>query len=155
MSTFTIDKLSFIFVDALTVVISKMAGLSFDVLSSEDDNSFNEITSVMSLNGKNHGMLFISAEENSMRIICSFMTGIPKDEVTKNDIEDSLCELVNMTAGNAKLRTNNTGQTYDLSSPFIINGENLSIKAKKRINIISRILGDGNVSVKLKVIFYN
>ncbi|MCL2764648.1 MAG: chemotaxis protein CheX [Treponema sp.] len=154
MSIFTIEKLSYIFIDALTEVISKMAGFSFDVLSSEADNAFEEITAVMSLNGKNHGMIFISAKEDVMRIICSFMTGIPKEEITINDIEDTLCELVNMTAGNAKLRTNNTEQTYTLSSPFIINGENMSIKAKKGINIISRILGDGQISVKLKVVFY-
>ena len=154
MSVFTIDKLSFIFIDALTVVISKMAGFSFDVLSSDDDNSFEEITAVMSFNGKNHGMLFISAKESVMRTICSFMTGVPKNEITMNDIEDTLCELVNMTAGNAKLRTNNSDQSYDLSSPFIINGDNLSIKTKKRINVISRILGDNEISVKMKVIFY-
>ena len=154
MSAIQIDKLSYIFVDALTEVISKMAGISFDVLSSEADNSFKEITGVMSLNGKNHGMLFISAEENVMRIICSYMTGIPRDEITKDDIEDALCELVNMTAGNAKLRTNNTEQTYMLTPPFVISGENMSINTKKRINVISRVMGDGKIAVKLKVIFY-
>jgi len=154
MSVFTIDNLSYIFVDALTAVISKMAGLSFDVLSSENDNSFDEITALMSLNGKYHGILFISADEKSMRTICSFMTGVPKDEITRNEIEDTLCELVNMTAGNAKLRTNNTDQIYTLSSPFIINGEKLTINTKKRITVISRILGNNEISVKLKVIFY-
>ena len=148
------DILSYIFVDALTEVISKMAGISFDVLSSEFDSGFDDLTGVMSLNGKSHGMLFISADENTMRVLCSCMTGIPGGEITKDEIEDALCELVNMTAGNAKLRTNNAEQMYTLSPPFVINGENMSINTKKRINVISRILGNGEISVKLKVIFY-
>ena len=154
MSVFTIEKLSYIFVDALTEVISKMAGLSLNLLSSEADNTFEENTGVMSLNGINQGMLFISARENTMRIICSSMTGIPENEVKTTDIEDTLCELVNMTAGSAKLRTNNLEQTYTITPPFILNGNNLSIKTKKRINVISRILGNEEVSLKLKVIFY-
>ena len=155
MSVFTTEKLSFIFVDALTEVISKMAGFSFGVLSSDDDSTLDEITGVMSLNGKNHGLLFISSNEKAIRFICSYMTGIPKDEITKNDIEDTICELVNMTAGNAKLRTNNTEQTYAITPPFILNGNNMSIKTKNRINVVSRILGDGEISVKLKVVFYS
>jgi len=154
MSNFSMDKLGFIFVDALTEVISKMAGCVFNVLSSEDDNSFDENTAVMSLNGKNHGMLFITAKENAMRVICSCMTGIPQNEVTKDDIEDNLCELVNMTAGSAKVRTNNMEQTYMITPPFVINGNNISIKTKERINVISRTLGNGEISIKLKVIFY-
>ncbi|MCL2758716.1 MAG: chemotaxis protein CheX [Treponema sp.] len=154
MSVFTIEKLSYIFTDALSEVISKMAGFSFGIISSEENNTFDEITAVMSLNGKNHGMLFISANENAMRFICSYMTGIPREEITKDDIEDNLCELVNMTAGNAKLRTNNMEQSYSISSPFILKGDNMIIKTKKRINTISRTLGDGEIAVKLKVIFY-
>jgi len=154
MSAFTEDKISYFFIDALTEVISKMAGLSINVLSSETDDTFEEITAMMSLNGKNHGMLFISASEKTMRTICSFMTGSTKNEITINDIEDNLCELVNMTAGNAKVRTNNTELTYDLSPPFIMNGNNLSIKTKKRINVVSRILGNEEISIKLKVVFY-
>ena len=154
MNSFNTEKLSSIFADALTGVISKMAGFSFDILSSDADNNFEEITSVMNLNGMNHGIIFISAKEKVMRIISSFMTGIPENEITRDDIEDTLCELVNMTAGNAKLRTNNTEHTFTLSQPFIINGENLSIKAKKRINIFSRILGNNEISIKLKLIFF-
>jgi len=154
MSVFKTDELCNFFIDALTEVISKMAGLPFNVLSSEPDNTFDGNTAVMSLNGKNHGLLFISANDNTMRIICSSMTGIPNNEVTIDDIEDSLCELVNMTAGNAKLRTNNQEMIYTITPPFIIKGERLSLKTKKRINLISLTLGNSEFSVKLKIIIY-
>ena len=154
MNTFTEDKIGYIFIDALTEVISKMAGFSINVLSSETDETFEEVTAMMSLNGKNHGMLFISAKEEDMRTICSFMTGMPKNKITMTDIEDNICELANMTAGNAKVRTNNAEQTYDLSPPFVLSGDNLSIKAKNRVNVVSRILGNDEISIKLKVFFY-
>ena len=154
MSVFSTDKLSFIFVDALTEVISKMAGISFDILSTEVDSGFDEITGVMSLNGANFGLIFISAEEASLRVICSYMTGIPGNEITKDDLEDAVCEIVNMTAGNAKLRTNNAEQIYEISPPFVISGENMSVNTKKRTNIISRVLGNGEISIKLKLIFF-
>jgi len=148
------DKLGSIFVDALTTVLSTMSGCSFDVLSSEIDSSFYEMVGIMSFNGKRNGMVFISAEETSMRILCSYMAGIPNNEVTKDDMEDALCEFVNMTAGNAKLLTNNTEQMYTLSPPFVINGKNMSIMTKKRVDVISRVLGDSEISVKLKVMLY-
>jgi len=163
MHAFIIDKIGFIFADALKEVISTTTGFSFEIsskCSSSESNSekhdfdFDEIIGLMSLNGKNHGMVFISAEETAMRIICSFMTGIPKNELTKNDIEDALCELVNMTAGNAKLRFNATEQSYSLSPPFLFRGENISVTTKKRVSVISKVLGNSEISIKLRVVFY-
>ncbi|MCL2480188.1 MAG: chemotaxis protein CheX [Spirochaetaceae bacterium] len=154
MSAFSIDRIGFIFTDALAEVVSITSGFLLDISSLEDDSDFNEMVGFMSLNGKNQGIVFISAEEATMRVICSFMTGISKDEVTRNDIEDALCELVNMTAGNAKLRFNEAEQIYTLSPPFFIRGKDMSITTKKRVSIISRVLKNEEISIKLKVVFY-
>ena len=154
MSDFSANQLGFIFSNALTEIVSTTAGFSLGISSSEDDADFDEMVGIMSLNGKNHGMIFISAGESVMRVLCSFMTGVSKDEVTKEDIDDALCELVNMTAGSAKLRFNDAEQMFTLSSPFVVSGKNMSFVTKKRVNVISRVLKDGEISVKLKVIFY-
>jgi len=158
MQAFSKDWISSIFADALKEVISTTTGFSFDISSQENDSGFNEITGLMSLNGKNHGMVFISADEAAMRVICSFMTGISKNEITRNDMEDGLCELVNMTAGSAKLRFNAAEHAaehaYSLSPPFVLRGKNMSIITKKRVNGISMVLGNGEISIKLKVVFY-
>ena len=154
MSVFSADQLGSIFAGALAEVISTTSGFSLDVVSSDEDACFNEMIGVMSLNGKNCGMIFICAEEPVMRLLCSFMTGVLEDEVSKDDIDDALCEIVNMTAGNAKLRFNDADQMFTLSPPFVISGKNMSLLTKKRINVISRVLGNGEISVKLKVFFY-
>ena len=154
MNVFSTEQLGFIFAGALGEIISTTSGFSLDVSPPEDDAGFDEMVGIMSLYGKNHGMLFISAGELAMRALCSFMTGVSKDEVTKEDMDDTLCELVNMTAGNAKMRFNDAEQTFTLSPPFVISGKNMSFITKKRVNVISKALGDGEISVKLKVIFY-
>ena len=154
MSVISTDQLGFIFANALTEIISTTSGFSLDIFSPEEDCGFYEMTGIMSLGGKNHAMLFISAEESAMRVLCSFMTGVSKDEVTKDDIYDALCELVNMTAGSAKLRFNDAEQIFTLSPPFVISGKNMSLITKKRVHVISRVLGDGEIFVKLKVVFY-
>ena len=154
MSTLSTDRLGTIFADALTEVISTTTGFELEITPSEDKSGFGGMLGLMSLNGKNHGLVFISAEEAVLRVICSFMTGIPKEEVSRADIEDALGELVNMTAGSAKLRFNDTEQLYTLSPPFIIQGGNMSMTTKKRVDVISRVLGNGEISVKLKVVFF-
>jgi len=154
MITISKDRIGSIFADALKEVISKTTGFSFEISSEEYDSGFEDITGLMSLNGKNHGMVFISADERAMRCICSFMTGLHDNDIAAKDIEDALCELVNMTAGSAKLRFNTADDAYFLSPPFVLRGKNMSITSKKRVNVISMTLGNGEISIKLKVVFY-
>ena len=146
------DEIGAIFTDALSEVISKTTSFSLDVLASEQDADLCEITGAMNLNGMKGAMIFISVNEADMRILCSYMIGVEKGEVTREDMLDALCEFVNMTAGNAKLRLYGTELAFALSSPFTICGDNMSIITKKRNPLISRTLGDGNISIKLKII---
>jgi len=146
------DKLELIFSDVLTEIISTISGFSLEVLSQETDNGFEDMVGVMSLNGKNNIMFFVSAKETDMRILCSYMTGILQTEVTKNDTEDALCELVNMAAGSAKLRLSDRNHMITLSSPFVIKGKDITIATKTKTHVISKHLGNGEISVILKLI---
>ena len=153
MKTVSIDMLGDIFAQALADIVEKVSGFSFGVTSAKDDTNFDECVALMSLNSDKGGILFVSAQEASLRVLCSYMVGMPEDEIGKGDIEDVLCELVNMTAGNAKLYLKDTEYMFSLSLPFVISGTGLSIAAKKRATVISRTLGNGEVSVKLKVVY--
>ena len=151
----SIDKTGAVFADALAEIIATVSGFTLEIYEPESDNKFDEMIGVMSLNSKKRGMLFISAGESSMRILCSFMTGVSIDEVTVDDMQDALCELVNMTAGNVKLRITDEDYMFTLMPPFIISGENMSLGTKKRVRVISSILSDipGDISVKLKIVY--
>jgi CheY-specific phosphatase CheX len=146
-------EIGHVFTDAMLEIISITAGHYHEVLSDGKDNAFDEMTCVMNLNGKKTGLLFLSAKEADMRTLCSCMIGVPQVELTKHEVEDALCELMNMTAGNAKLRLGNTGYVFNLSTPLLIHGRDMSVVTKKRTRVISRTVGNGELSVKLKVVY--
>jgi CheY-specific phosphatase CheX len=137
------------FTDAFLEVVLTSAGTSFQVLSSESDMSFAEITGVMNLNGDKQRILFISADTASVKTLFSRMTATPKDTITQDDIYDTLCELVNMTAGNAKLRLGD--ERLILSAPFILRGENMMIIPKRKVRVLTWAIGDNDITFQLKV----
>ena len=152
MNNLSYDQVGKIFSDVLKDVISKTTGVTLEVI--KHFSGFDEIIGIMSLNGNNPGMVIISAGYATIKTLCTFMTGISTNEVTDNDIYDTLCELVNMTAGNAKLRFNSSEDIYSLSPPFIITGEEMSIITKNRVDFISKTLSGDGLTLKLKVTFY-
>ena len=150
------EELGSIFADALLEVISTVSGFSFYGIPSlpEEDSDFDDMIGIMNLTGgKNNIMFFISAREEVMRVLCSYMSGVEQSEISKEDMYDSLCEIVNMTAGNAKLRIGGTDYMFTLSVPFAIKGDNMSIIIKKRMNSFTKVLGNEEVSVKLKIVY--
>jgi CheY-specific phosphatase CheX len=147
-----VDKLGLVFAEALTDIVLKFSGVSLNTISSEPDDSFEVITGVMSLAGENGGTLFISANEPVMRTLCSRMTAVPPEKVTPEEADDALCELVNMTAGNAQLRLTGMGHAFTLTMPLVLRGGDMRITVKKRVGIISKFLSDGEISLKLKFI---
>jgi len=146
------DNLGLIFTDALAEVIGTVTGVYLHNEPSEADACFDEITGVMRLCGKKGGVLFISANEPDIRVLCSLMTGLQEEEATKSDIEDALCEFVNMTAGSAKLRLSDPDYAFTLSSPFVIRGKDITITTKNKTPVLSGVLGNGEISVKLKFV---
>jgi len=153
VNSFSVDVLGAIFAGALAEVISTVSGISPGVLSSDRDADFDDIIGLMSLNGAKSGIVFISAGEADMRLLCSRMTGVPKEDVTKADMDDALGEIVNMTAGNAKLRFSDAEYMFTLSLPFVISGKGMSIGAKKNSHVITKRLGNGEITLKLKVVY--
>ena len=149
------NDLGIIFADSLAEVVYTVAGIELSVMPPNHDDSFlsYEMIGIMHLNGKNCGMLFVSAAEASVRVLCAAILGMPQHELGKDDMRDTLCELVNMTAGNAKLRLGNTDYTFTLTVPFLISGEGMMIFTKKRERIISSVLSNDTISLCLKMIY--
>ena len=153
----SLDSLGVIFSDALAEVIATVTSVYLRCEPPEknpdEPSGSEEITGMMSLRGNKGGLLFISAKESDMRVLCSYMTGVPESEVTKDDAEDALREFVNMTAGSAKLRISDPDYMFSLSLPVIIKGkEDMVTAAKSKNHTVSRVLGNGEISVRLKFI---
>jgi len=148
-----IRKLGTIYLNALAEVISTTAALQLHVKSQDNDFSFNEIVGVMSLDGQKKGMLFVSAKAADVRLLCSNMIGAALADVTNDDIDDTMCELVNMTAGSAKVRLSETEYMFSLTQPFVIKGKDMSLVTKPSTDISTGILGSNDITVKLKIVY--
>jgi len=148
-----LDELSMAFSGALTEVIATVTGVHLNVVSRDHNNDFNDITGVMYLNGKKSGMLFVTANESDIRVLCSKFIGASLDEVTPEDLSDTMCEFVNMTAGNAKLRLSNTDYMFTLLQPFVIKGKDLSIVTKRITHVEAGTLSDGEVTIRFKAVY--
>ena len=147
------DMLSCVYSDALTEVVSTVAGIRLKVVSRESDKEFNDIIGVMILNGDESGILSVSANKPDARILCANIIGISPADVTEDDMDDTMCELVNMTAGNSKLRLSDSSYMFTLSQPFVIKGKDVSIVTKNITNVIASTLSDGEITVKIKAIY--
>ncbi|MCL2488072.1 MAG: chemotaxis protein CheX [Oscillospiraceae bacterium] len=147
------EELCAVFAGALAEVVSTTTGLALDMVSTMQDDGFGEMVGIMNLNSKNRGLIFISAEEEDVRMLYSCMTGVPVEQVGEDDMSDTLCELVNMTAGSVKLRIKDPDYMFSLSSPFVIRGTDISMVTKKRVPVISRMLRGEKIAVKIKVVY--
>ena len=152
MNNLSDNQIGMVFSEVLKEVVIKTTGFSLDDAGVSGD--FDELIGLMSLNGYHHGLVVISAKYDTIKTLSSAMTGISINDVTKDDIYDTLCELVNMTAGNAKLRFNSSEDIYMLSPPFIVYGADMSIVSKNRVNFISKTLSGDGITLNLKVVFY-
>jgi CheY-specific phosphatase CheX len=144
------DELGLVFAEALAEIVLKFSGVSLGAISSEQDDSFDAITGLMSLAGENGGTLMVSASEADMRALCSRMTASPIDEVTQEEAADALCELVNMTAGSAQLRLAGMGHAFTLTMPFALRGDSMRLMVKKRAGVAYKFMSDGELSLRLK-----
>lgn len=152
MDNSTFDKLGALLTDSLIEIVSTVAGLPVEVRSTAQDDDFGGIIGMMNLVGRNGGTIFISTSKACVRILCSRMIGVAPEEVSKEDIDDTLCELVNMAAGSLKLRLGDA-DGFTLTPPFLIRGEGMSLVTKQGVYNISRLLGNEEISLKLKFIY--
>jgi len=148
-----LKKLGDIYIEALTEVVSTTSGILLDVDSRKSNKNFDEVTGVMYLHGQKTGMLFITAKESDIRILCANMIGAKPSEVSKEEIDDTMCELVNMTAGRAKLQLGDTEYMFSLLQPFVIKGKNVSIVTKSIAKIEAGSLTNGNITVRFIVVY--
>ncbi|MCL2665149.1 MAG: chemotaxis protein CheX [Defluviitaleaceae bacterium] len=146
------DGLGDILADALAEAIATVTGINLEHMPDCSQNFFGEIIGAMVLSSKKSGILFISANEKDIRVLCSNMIGASEDEITCGDTEDTLCEFVNMTAGSAKLRLSDPDYRFVLSSPFIIRGGGIEVSTKSRTQVISKTLGNGEINIRIKFI---
>jgi len=148
------EQLGAVFTEALAEVILTATGFSLDSLPPKGDERLFDMIGMMGLYGKNHGMLYISLDEAALRVLCSYMIGAAQEEITRDDLTDALCELVNMTAGGAKRQLSGDEDAFSLSPPFVVSGRELALTTKRRVQQICGHLGNEELNISMTVVFY-
>jgi len=80
-------------------VTKTMCGLTFEPDQSSDRGAFSWRTAVLPIPGDRPLTVGISADQASLSALSAAMFSLPQEEVDSSMMNDSLCEIVNMTAG--------------------------------------------------------
>lgn len=83
---------------------------------------FGDISGVMALAGERKGVIMISFFESYAKKIISSIMAVPEDEITEEDENDGVGELINMIAGGAKARLGESESSFYLSAPSVVTG---------------------------------
>lgn len=126
-----------LFVEALSHTLMTMAGLEPIVtlasLNEELRFDADHLSGMMVLGGTNPAVLVVSASKNAAAQIISYMTGFEQTELTDDDLNDGIVEIVNMIAGNVKAKLIGSEFSFKLTSPFAIVGDQVKIITKSNI----------------------
>lgn len=106
----------------LTNVANTMLGLCFTAIGELPAPKGVFRTASLPIPGEKPVMVAVSSDENGCLAVCSAMFSCRPDEVDQGMINDSLCEIVNMTAGGIK---SILALDQALGLPKIVSGETL------------------------------
>jgi hypothetical protein len=80
-------------------VTKTMCGLTFEPDARADTSALRWRTAVLPIPGERPLTVGLSSDESGIGELSAAMFAVPRDQVDSSMMNDSLCELVNMTAG--------------------------------------------------------
>lgn len=146
------QEIETIFFECTSNIINKMSG--FELTKINKTNTQIDIICGMVLSGLKNCLLLIKTDTRSAKQIVSYMTGIDDEELSNADIVDGIKELVNMTAGNAKVNLS-PSYMFELTSPFGFQGYNINTYIDTYIEKFEYNLSDSNVYINVSLHFMN
>ena len=111
-----------------------------------------KITGMIGIAGNYSGVLTFHCNKDTAMFITANMLGIEPSGVNPDtDMRDAIGEITNMIAGNVKTKTSTPGDSFDLSIPTVIAGNNFSIGilADSPSYVVPFKLGDNEIYVEL------
>lgn len=147
-------KLIDMFISSLSETVSIMSGISLiNTPLMEESDYKGDIVGAMVLPGRKNALLVISTSRTSAEILVAYMTGIDISDQKDYELYDGMAEIVNMVAGMTKAKFENTENSFSLSSPFTIIGENIKLVTKNSIEKYENFLESNDVQLKLGIYY--
>lgn len=122
------------FIEATVDVFRTMLGCNVSRTGLSINDSFQpqyDVTGIIGLSGKAHGDVVISFEQRVALSATEALLGVKYDTINE-DVVDTVGELTNMIAGNAK--TSLSSLAMSLALPTVIVGKNHSIRFPSKVN---------------------
>ncbi len=94
---------------------------------------FGDVSGVMALAGERKGVIMISFFESYAKKIISSIMAVPEEEISEDDENDGVGELINMIAGGAKARLGESEGSFYLSAPSVVTGNQHRVIQQKDI----------------------
>ena len=98
---------------------------------------------IIGIVGKIRGNVVYNLEMQSAKNIASTMMGMPIEELDEMS-KSALSELANMLTASAATSFYNLGLPVDISTPTLLQGENISIKMSSNQVLCVQLLADDN-----------
>ena len=150
----SLDLLAKSFYNAVIDVIYTMTGFQVEEKDENihDNEVFNDnISGIMVLNGDKLGIITITVSKSTASQLLMFMTGIAANELSDEELYDGLAELANMIAGSARAQLAETEYFFEISSPFVIAGEQYKFIHKDKVESVKKQFSAEDIDVFLQV----
>lgn len=156
MQNMDLEKIATLLTYAITDVISTMTGFDVDrdseCSSHENIGAGDAIMGAMAVFGDINGIVILSTDVASSKLMVAHMTGIMPVDLTESDIHDGMAELVNMLVGRIKADLEREDLDITITSPFSIMGRDIDMVFKDRENRLCRRFIAGDVEMILGLV---
>ena len=136
------------FIESFTAVMPQLGygNIQKGSLSVKGQELINSgVNIIIGIVGKMRGNVVYSIDTESAKSIAStMMMGMPVDELDEMS-KSALSELANMLTASAATNFYNLGLPIDISTPTLLQGENMSIKMSSNQVLCVELMADDNV----------
>jgi CheY-specific phosphatase CheX len=143
------------FIEGLCEAVGKMTGFCVNEVGRDDLRlKCIDISGGMILSGERNALLVVGVSRKTASNLISYMVGMDAADLAEEELADGISELVNMTAGIAKIKMAECGTNFNLSSPFAVTGDNIRVTVKKHIKRYEYAIGCEDVILSIGIFYF-
>ena len=129
------------FIDSTVQVIKTMTGSDVrrtDLFLKKSYSMFGDVSGVMGLAGATEGVVVLTFHQELAFLLVSKIVGCNPDDLSVEEVNDGIGEIINMISGNAKTVINSSSpHGFAISLPTVIHGHGHQIAHKRNQPVIA------------------
>lgn len=137
---------------AVLEVIETAAGIGMEIVDM-DGEADASIMAIAALEAGESGVLTLRSDAATLRVLTSYMTGVPEADLDEEALYDCIHELMNMTVGLIKAEAKDDAFKFRMIAPFVVTGEHLHSLHKPRAQKHACRVASGDMFIELWLFF--